>query len=169
MPLLVSFIIHCLALSPLAFQSSGKGKGSAGDMLATSQASPATRPSSAPNLPYAPKEPMLVELIPEPKREAPALKPKRKRMVAKKNTRKCTTYYEGVGLTFDWRGHSGAVTELAPDGPAERAGVYVGDILLNQQNELLGPAGSVTYIQVLRAGQVHTFEVTRDRICQDGR
>ena len=78
----------------------------------------------------------------------------------------CPKWYAGVGLLTNW---SGFVTELAPGGPAELAGIRVGDNMLNASD--FGrdryPAGTVMPLTYLHDGIEHTIQITIGRVCYD--
>lgn len=87
--------------------------------------------------------------------------------------------YVGVGVTIMLRedGTGIDITKVTAGGPAEKAGILVGDILiaadgqsvlvdgLDQTQELVrGEKGTTVSLTVLRDGQELTFEVVRDEI-----
>ena len=61
------------------------------------------------------------------------------------------------------------MTELAPGGPAELAGVRVGDNMLNASD--FGrdryPAGTVMTLTILRDGKEFSQPITIGRVCYD--
>lgn len=87
--------------------------------------------------------------------------------------------YVGIGVTIMLRedGTGIDITKVTAGGPAEKAGILVGDILiaadgqsvlvdgLDQTQELVrGEKGTTVSLTVLRDGQELTFEVVRDEI-----
>lgn len=74
-------------------------------------------------------------------------------------------WFGGVGLEHDLFTNR---IPKAPSGyPAYRAGVRVGDILLNEY-ELRGDPGTEVQIQVDRADQILVFKAVRTKICVKG-
>ena len=86
----------------------------------------------------------------------------------------------GVGVLVNPADEGGlVVTELVPGGPAELAGVQVGDLVIEVDGHdirgldlseavalVRGPRGSAVTLGVLRAGQRQVIEVVRDEILQ---
>lgn len=74
--------------------------------------------------------------------------------------------YRGVGVRM---GGGGEIIDVAPGGPADRAGVRLGDRLLNE-DEFGGdryPNGTVLVMRIERDGVPLQFTVTVRPICQE--
>lgn len=82
--------------------------------------------------------------------------------------------YVGVGITIQQAEGGYHVMKVNPDGPADNAGVLPGDIIvaiegqsvaemtIDEGKELVrGPEGTDVSVTVLRAGEEHTFTMTR--------
>lgn len=78
--------------------------------------------------------------------------------------KKCDKHYLGIGVT-----HSslfGEITNVAPGGPADRAGIKVGDIPLDSLDIRDKFAeGTVITVPILRNGIMHEIPVTIGKIC----
>jgi predicted metalloprotease with PDZ domain len=79
------------------------------------------------------------------------------------NALACEYSYRGVGFT----GNGVRIESLAPGGPAESAGLQVGDVVLN--SEVLGQdrymVGHRLTLQISRSGRQFAVEVVIRRIC----
>jgi hypothetical protein len=80
----------------------------------------------------------------------------------------CEKSYVGIGIQH-W-GESG-VFQVAPGGPADRAGMLVGDAILNP--EILGrdrhPEGTLLVLSIQRGARTITMPMRTERICEDDR
>ena len=76
------------------------------------------------------------------------------------------TVYTGIGATVN---RAGFVIELAPDGPAQRAGLRPGDAILNLEDLPINtyPAGYPVGLRFLRGGAEVAATVRIDAICDE--
>lgn len=74
----------------------------------------------------------------------------------------CAAKYRGIGVRTNWG--SGVVVEVAPGGPADRAGIRLDDILLTEGGFIL-PLDTIVEVRIDRAGQVLTFKVKVSDVC----
>lgn len=77
----------------------------------------------------------------------------------------CPKFYAGIGLVASWT--DDRVMDIAPGGPADVAGIRVGDIFLSNsvfQRDLY-PIGKVIPMSVQRDGQRIDMQVRIGRIC----
>lgn len=74
----------------------------------------------------------------------------------------CAAKYRGIGVRTNWG--SGVVVEVAPDGPADRAGIRLDDVLLTEGSFIL-PLDTVVEVRVERVGLVLTFRVAVSDVC----
>lgn len=79
----------------------------------------------------------------------------------------CPRTYNGIGVTrqsvgeFDEHPH---VIEVAEGYPAYRAGIKVGDVLLNWY-QLVGDKGTPVVVKIMRDGVYMEFNTIREEIC----
>ncbi len=75
-------------------------------------------------------------------------------------------FYRGVGVITSF---SGDVSEVAPGGPADKAGVLVGDVLLNRDefSENRYEAGTPVVLHLDRNGQRLHLATTVRKICKE--
>lgn len=71
----------------------------------------------------------------------------------------CADTYDGVGVRHNW---GGQITDVAPGGPAERAGVKVGDEYVASGDE-----GAYRTLRYRQGGVERVLRVKRETICQD--
>ena len=87
-------------------------------------------------------------------------------IAVKSMLKKCDTFYMGIGVV-----HSslfGSITLVAPGGPADQAGVLVGDTPLDSLDiRDKYPEGTLITVSVLRNGIIHNVPVTIGKICTD--
>jgi hypothetical protein len=78
----------------------------------------------------------------------------------------CDESYFGVGLKVRW---DGTVIEVAPGGPAEKAGIVVGDVIHKPWYDEY--EGGMYVVRVVRGNETVRFKMKRERIClvADGR
>jgi predicted metalloprotease with PDZ domain len=106
-------------------------------------------PPRAERVKPAEHEPLQVTLLPAPKPDG---------------TLPCADSYFGIGFTTRWG--SGVVSSVAPGGPAEIAGLLVGDDVLNADDLQTWPrAGIRVALRVERNGRRMTLHATTARIC----
>lgn len=74
----------------------------------------------------------------------------------------CKKHYRGIGVRTTWT--TGAITEVAAAGPAERAGVLVGDHLLTEGPFDL-PVGTKVNVRLSRDGREYTARIAVDDVC----
>lgn len=85
----------------------------------------------------------------------------------------CKDFFGGVGLMNDIRAnvarnrYDAVVTDVYPGYPAFKAGVQVGDILIDSDH-IRGEIGSRFTLEVIRNGQTLYFDIIRDKICTNG-
>jgi S1-C subfamily serine protease len=74
--------------------------------------------------------------------------------------------YTGIGATVN---RAGFIVELAPDGPAQQAGLQPGDAILNLEDLPINtyPAGHPVGLRLLRDGAEATATVRIDVICDE--
>jgi len=74
--------------------------------------------------------------------------------------------YTGIGARVN---AAGFVVDVAPDGPAERAGLRAGDAILNLEDLPIDvyPAGQSVDVRLLRDGQEHAAVVRIGPICNE--
>lgn len=78
--------------------------------------------------------------------------------------KKCNRYYLGIGVTHN--SLFGEITNVAPGGPADRAGIKPGDVPLdglNIRNKY--PEGTQITVSILRKGTTYNIPVTIGKIC----
>jgi len=80
-----------------------------------------------------------------------------------KKEEKCDHYYGGVGIQRSYTGET--VTEVYKGYPADRAGIKVGDIVLNPQNVIRGEVGSTIRIVVYSNRTTTVYNLIREKIC----
>ena len=73
-------------------------------------------------------------------------------------------YYNGIGIQFT--GLTNTVMYVAPNSPAHKAGIKIGDELITDLWKMNLEFGQKIDIVVLRDGKQLVFSVTIDRICQ---
>jgi len=61
----------------------------------------------------------------------------------------------------------GEVIEIPEFGPAYRAGIRKGDIIVSDANILRGTPGEEVSITIERSSQLITFKIIRERICYE--
>jgi len=78
----------------------------------------------------------------------------------------CEDSYLGVGVKFGW---SGRVIEVSPGGPAQRAGIVVGDVIHNPWYDEY--EDGLYVVRVIRGDVTVRYKMKRERIClvSDGR
>lgn len=82
----------------------------------------------------------------------------------------CAEFFGGIGITQSTPQNQygfpiePTVTEVHKGYPAEKAGIQVGDILMNSE-EIRGEIGTTVTVPVMRNGQIITFKIIRDKIC----
>jgi hypothetical protein len=78
----------------------------------------------------------------------------------------CDESYVGVGLKVRW---DGTVIEVAPGGPAEKAGIVVGDVIHRPWYDEY--EGGLYVVRVVRGNETVRYKMKRERIClvADGR
>jgi hypothetical protein len=78
----------------------------------------------------------------------------------------CDESYVGVGLKVRW---DGTVLEVAPGGPAEKAGIVVGDVIHKPWYDEY--EGGLYVVRVVRGNETVRYKMKRERIClvADGR
>jgi len=76
------------------------------------------------------------------------------------------TVYTGIGATVN---RAGFIIELAPEGPAQRAGLQPGDAILNLEDLPINtyPAGHRVGLRLLRDGAEMSATVRIDAICDE--
>ena len=74
--------------------------------------------------------------------------------------------YTGIGATVN---RAGFIIDLAPDGPAQRAGLQPGDAILNLEDLPINtyPAGHPVGLRLLRDGSEMAATVRIDAICDE--
>lgn len=73
----------------------------------------------------------------------------------------CPDTYEGIGVEYDG---SGQITYVGAGWPAERAGLRVGDYMLDVWG--VQPVDGWITLKVRRAGAVSTWRIPTEQICQ---
>ena len=75
----------------------------------------------------------------------------------------CADSYTGIGVNHS----STTITEVAPGGPADRAGIKAGDIFINEAEFWINqhPAGTLVVMRILRDGRELEFRLKIGRIC----
>jgi hypothetical protein len=78
----------------------------------------------------------------------------------------CDESYLGVGVKVSW---SGRVIEVSPGGPAQRAGIVVGDVIHNPWYDEY--EDGLYVVRVVRGDVTVRYKMKRERIClvADGR
>lgn len=80
--------------------------------------------------------------------------------------RKCDTFYMGIGVTYG--SLFGKILDVALGGPADQAGILVGDTLLDILDiKDKHPEGTTITIPILRDSIIHHIPVTIGKICID--
>lgn len=75
----------------------------------------------------------------------------------------CPHYYAGIGIRFSWLLRE--VIDVAPGGPADRAGVRVGDILINDPYNDRETIGETRTYTIKRGDQVINITMVTEKIC----
>jgi len=75
----------------------------------------------------------------------------------------CTIWYGGIGIQHP-NGGSYAVEAVGKGYPAERAGILIGDLIINGE-ELRGEPGTYVTVKILRGTKALSIEVVREKIC----
>lgn len=76
----------------------------------------------------------------------------------------CETYYIGIGIHYSPLFNT--VINVAPGGPADKAGIRVDDILIDgQEIKDQYPEGTTITVAVLRKGIIHNIPITIGKIC----
>jgi len=78
----------------------------------------------------------------------------------------CESYFGGVGVTIVWTSLGYIVLTVHSGYPAEKAGIMVGDLLLNSGN-LTGEIGTKITVLIDRGGAYLEFPIYRDKICTE--
>ena len=92
---------------------------------------------------------------------------KKEQMVATLIKKECKKFYTGIGIIYNpWKGD---VTKVAKGSPAEKAGIKVGDILLDSGIRDKYEEGTVITIPTLREGIIHDIPVTIGKICTENK
>lgn len=73
----------------------------------------------------------------------------------------CDTFYMGIGVHDSFLG----ITKIAPGSPAEKAGLIIGDILLEKDIRDKYKEGTAITIQILRNGIMYYMPVVIGKIC----
>lgn len=77
----------------------------------------------------------------------------------------CDNFYIGIGITHGFI--SNDVSEVVPGGPADKAGIKVGDVLLNSKLNIKDafPIGTSVNIVILRNSIITTIPIKVNKIC----
>jgi predicted metalloprotease with PDZ domain len=76
----------------------------------------------------------------------------------------CPDYYIGIGLTQSFFGE---IDYVAPGGPAYRAGIKSGDLLMTRINNSQLKEGQVIEVSCSRDGIIKTYSIKVERICKN--
>jgi C-terminal processing protease CtpA/Prc len=77
----------------------------------------------------------------------------------------CPKTFGGIGIEFDFSQDGAVVTRVFHGYPAEKAGIVVGDVLLDNPNGVRGEPGSTIVVRVMRKGESMSIPIRRDKIC----
>jgi predicted metalloprotease with PDZ domain len=79
----------------------------------------------------------------------------------------CEQWYSGIGVMNSQDG-SCVITHVGKGYPADRAGIVIGDLILNDGVECpgRGPLGTHITVRVMRGTKVLVFNLVREKICE---
>lgn len=80
-------------------------------------------------------------------------------------SRECEKHYIGIGITYSYL--SNTISDIAPGGPADRAGIKVGDRLADPSMRIRNqyPIGTSINVAIIKDGRTVNISVKVDKIC----
>lgn len=78
--------------------------------------------------------------------------------------RECDSY-EGMGIVYSFM--TNVVIKVASDGPADKAGIKAGDVIITPIDTMTFKFGQTVYISLQRGNSKIKVKVLIDRICQE--
>lgn len=76
----------------------------------------------------------------------------------------CVDSFGGIGITENLGFDQDVIVKVHKGYPAEKAGIQVGDEVMNR-GEIIGEVGTHVIVRIVRNGVVLEFDMIRDKIC----
>lgn len=74
----------------------------------------------------------------------------------------CEEWYGGIGIIQDFESE---ITYVAHGYPADKAGIRLGDVIVEQNDEIRGDPGTKLTLNILRNKKKLVFNLVREKIC----
>lgn len=99
--------------------------------------------------------------------DAKKLQKKQEKTGIKSISKDCKKYYTGIGIVHN--GFFNEISQVASGGPADRAGIKVGDVLAEPTHRIRNQysEGTVINVPIIRNGITINMRVTIGKICYD--
>ncbi len=80
-----------------------------------------------------------------------------------KNKTECKKFYGGVGVQSSYINEQ--IVSVYPGYPADRAGIKVGDVVLNPMDLVRGKIGTTVKLQIKNDSGIVVYNLIREKIC----
>jgi predicted metalloprotease with PDZ domain len=154
-PVVVSVLIHATLFFILSLA------GGDGDEKKEEKSSASS--SIRVNIVDKPSEKKTEPKPPVPKNKSTIIVQQKKPLEQEYIDHKCDEWYGGIGVQYEDM-DSGIISHVGKGYPADRAGIIVGDLVVDSE-EIRGKPGTKVTVKIMRGSKLLIFNMIREKIC----